>query len=580
MKAAASAPAVRGLIAVRLAIAATICASSIAGQADASSPEARAVLAQFSLPIAAPATPAGRTIASGVYVTLPIVLDGATLFSLGAPSDAPATQTPLAARVADVQTALEQLTAQVSSDALATKAFEPGSLRVHMHRHGNAIMLEAVDANHSDPLPIVTVTSSDAKANGEQAETLAAQWQSTLQSALIRALELREPQVQKRNERQVGALAIGLLAFSLVLIGVLKTLRSRMERLEREVDERLQATAQEGAEKSEEPESTQAKRRIFIASLRSLRPAQRLNLQRSACEALLWVLLLAWFLAITWSLSRFAGTTPLADSIQHGAFGIGTTLIVSLLLNRLLDIVIERMAIAWRILSRGSADQRARFRLRIPTVARAVRGAKAFTVAFIATLTMLGQIGVPIGSVVTIGGLAAVALSLAAQNFVRDFLNGYLVLYEDHYVVGDYVTINAFSGTVEVLTLRMVQVRDAAGDLVTIPHSSVVNVVNQSRNWSRVDYRVPVDPGADVSKAMDIVRTQIEALAHEGDWVYGVAAPIEWIGIDGLSKDAIVIRVSIKTAPLRQFEVRRQLNERVRAAFVQGGIALGAPPPA
>jgi small conductance mechanosensitive channel len=200
-------------------------------------------------------------------------------------------------------------------------------------------------------------------------------------------------------------------------------------------------------------------------------------------------------------------------------------------------------------------------------------------VAFVGALTMLGQIGVPIGSVVTIGGLAAVALSLAAQNFVRDFLNGYLVLYEDHYVVGDYVTINTFSGSVEVLTLRMVQIRDAAGDLVTIPHSSVVNVVNQSRNWSRVDYRVPVDPASDVPMAIDIVRKQIESLAGEGDWVHGVASPIEWIGIDGLSKDAIVIRVSVKTAPLRQFELRRQINERVRAAFAQGGIALGAPPP-
>ena len=125
----------------------------------------------------------------------------------------------------------------------------------------------------------------------------------------------------------------------------------------------------------------------------------------------------------------------------------------------------------------------------------------------------------------------------------------------------------------------MVQIRDAAGDLITIPHSSVVNVVNQSRNWSRVDYRVPVDPAADIPKAIEIVRAQIETLASAGDWTHDIGAPLEWIGIDALSKDGVVIRASIKTAPLRQFELRRQLHERVRAEFGAAGIAFGAPLP-
>jgi small conductance mechanosensitive channel len=313
------------------------------------------------------------------------------------------------------------------------------------------------------------------------------------------------------------------------------------------------------------------------ASLRSIGPAQRLSLYYSVAETLRWSLLLAWLVFVTWSLSRFADTTPLAQSIGHSAFGVVVTVVGALLLNRFLDVMIDQIAAASRFRARGTADHRARFLLRIPTITRALAGAKAFALVFVASLTVFGQIGVPIASVVTIGGLVAVALSLAAQNFVRDFLNGYLVLYEDHYVVGDYVTINAFSGNVEVLTLRMVQLRDTAGDLITIPHSSVVNVVNQSRNWSRVDYHVPIDPGADVPKAVEIVRAQIEALASEGDWMYGVEAPIEWIGIDALSKDAVVVRVSIKTAPLRQFELRRQINERVRAAFVRDGILLGAP---
>jgi small conductance mechanosensitive channel len=98
-------------------------------------------------------------------------------------------------------------------------------------------------------------------------------------------------------------------------------------------------------------------------------------------------------------------------------------------------------------------------------------------VVFVALLTTLSEIGVTVGSVVTIGGVAAIGVSLAAQNFVRDFLNGFLILAEDQYVVGDFVTINGYTGLVEQLSLRMVQIRDVAGNLVTMPHSSVAGVI-------------------------------------------------------------------------------------------------------
>ena len=89
---------------------------------------------------------------------------------------------------------------------------------------------------------------------------------------------------------------------------------------------------------------------------------------------------------------------------------------------------------------------------------------------------------------------------------MRDFVNGFLVLLEDQYVVGDYISIAPYSGFVEELSLRMVQIRDSGGDLVTIPHGSVTTVVNKSRNWSRIDFRVPVDPEADIPKAMQLVQ--------------------------------------------------------------------------
>ncbi len=543
------------------------------------SPSAPALLAQLTLPTAAPGPAVSGLTVQGLYVTAPIVLDGDTLFRIGAPINPPITQLPIAIRVANVQTALAQLLVESGSGARSTPVFDPQTLRVHVKRVGDVAVLEAVDSRHPDPLALITVTTADARSNGTNVDALAAQWQATLQSAVIRALELRQPAVEKRSLQQIVNVSIALVVITALMALVLRLLWQRIERLEQELSERSAVAAAETPLAPEAPSAASRRRRFFALSLRNLQPSRRLTLYTAVAELLLWGTLLAWISAVTWSLSLFAETTPLAQSIERAALGVATTIIIAGLLNRILDIAINRAAAAWRVRRSSSSDDRARLLLRIPTIAQTVAGAKTFALVFFAVLTICGQIGVPIGSVVTIGGLAAIALSLAAQNFVRDFLNGFLVLYEDHYVVGDLVTINAFSGTVELLTLRMVQIRDASGDLITIPHSSVVNVVNQSRNWSRVDFRVPVDPGADVPKAVDIVRTQIQTLASEGNWAHDIGTPLEWIGIDALSKDGIVVRASIKTAPLRQFEVRRQINERVRSAFAQAGIAFGAPLP-
>jgi len=154
------------------------------------------------------------------------------------------------------------------------------------------------------------------------------------------------------------------------------------------------------------------------------------------------------------------------------------------------------------------------------------------------------------------------------------------VLIEDQYVVGDYVIVDQWSGVVEHMTLRVVQIRDASGNLITIPHGQVTQVVNCSRNWSRVDYRVPIDPRADVDKAIAILRSTVEAVAGDESYHGWFLDPVELIGVDAVSSSGIVLRVSIKTAPLRQFELKRQINLRVVDQFRAAGIAFGIDPKA
>src|SRR5580704_7791550 len=100
----------------------------------------------------------------------------------------------------------------------------------------------------------------------------------------------------------------------------------------------------------------------------------------------------------------------------------------------------------------SAEDKRSRDVMRIPTTIRAFQGFKTCIVVVVAVFVTLVELGMPICSVVTFGGVAVIAISFAAQNFLRDFLSGFLVIVEDQYAVGDLVTINdTKGGIVEVL---------------------------------------------------------------------------------------------------------------------------------
>ena len=536
------------------------------------------LVAQLTLPSATPSDPQVRL--EGTYLTAPITLDGSVLFRIAVSASAPASQIPIGTRQTDILTALTELVATTGSGRTLKTDYDPQSLRVHLRRDGDVDSLEAVDAKHADPLPILTVTSVDARYNQLSLEALATQWQAVLQSSLIRSLDLRQPAVQLRSLQSAIRVAIVLVLASLVVWAIVSALGRSARAASDEAAARERETEKRKDEVAQDADDAHRARRRFLAlALANIEPERRASLYRAAAETLLWATVLVWFVAITWAFGLFPQTTPLADSLIQGSLRVLTTLVIAGLLNRIVDIAISNVASVSERRPFLNSEDRARLLLRIPTIARALGGFKTFAIVFVAALAILGEIGVPIGSVVTIGGVAAIALSLAAQNFVRDFVNGALVLVEDQYVVGDYVTINSASGIVEHLSLRMVQIRDAAGDVVTIAHSSVTMTVNQSRNWSRVDYRVPVDPAADIARAVALVGTAIESLAAESAWRGQATLPVEFIGIDQLSKDWAIVRASVRTAPLRQFEFRRELNARVVAAFVEAKIAFGAPLP-
>lgn len=529
-----------------------------------------APLAAQTLSGATPAASQSGIRQEGAYLTAPITLDGATLFRIAAPASPQAGQLSIASRQLAVENALASVVAVTGAGANAHPLYDPRTLHVDVVGTSNGqAVLQASDGRHS-AVTIVTATPDDAKFAGLTITAVADRWQTVLQDALRSALRKRQPGVEKRNQIEVGIAAVILICISFLVLALLVL---PIQRRLRSIEERL---ATRGAQLAHGTEP-QRRRRFMALALRASDPQRKVDLLHAAAAMLVWILAVLWFTALVWAFSLFPQTTPIAHRVLQTVLYVVATWICAGLINRLIDLSIVRIAGIFTHRHHLSAEERARELLRIPTFTKAVTGSKTALIFFVALLVTLGEIGIPVWSVVTFGGLAAIGITLAAQNFVRDFVNGFLVLFEDQYVVGDYITINAHSGIVENLTLRVAQIRDMGGNLVTVPHSSVTYVVNHSRNWSRVDYRVSIDPAADSSKALDLVRGAIESIARDEHWRGFVLEPLEWIGVESLSRDGIIIRASLKTAPLRQFELRRAINERVREAFANAGIALGAP---
>jgi len=193
----------------------------------------------------------------------------------------------------------------------------------------------------------------------------------------------------------------------------------------------------------------------------------------------------------------------------------------------------------------------------------------------IAILMFLDSLGINIMPALTGLGLAGLAISLAAQNLLRDFLNGFIAILEDHFAVGDVVTIAGKSGVVEKFTLRATYLKDLDGNHIIVPNSMIGEVVNATKNWSRAQIKVGVSYNTDIRKALAVMKKVAEELAR--DFPEKVLELTDVHGILEFEDSAIILRTLIKTAPGEQWFIGREYRLRLKEAFDEEGINIPFP---
>jgi len=190
-------------------------------------------------------------------------------------------------------------------------------------------------------------------------------------------------------------------------------------------------------------------------------------------------------------------------------------------------------------------------------------------VGIIAIVGMFGNVGL------TLAGIGGVAVGFGSQSLIKDIINGFFILFEDQYSVGENIDIDGKSGIVESIGLRLTRIRDFNGDLHTIPNGAIAKVTNHSRGSTRILLDVDISHSADLDRATEAIEAISPRFCEENEDV--VECP-KVLGISALKDTAITIRVMAWTKPQANVPLEMKLRREVIETLLKEKIDMPLAP--
>lgn len=311
-------------------------------------------------------------------------------------------------------------------------------------------------------------------------------------------------------------------------------------------------------------------------------------------QILLWVIALGYICSLFyWSrpfsnwllgVTAWDGLAPIDWLIHRGqraTLGVPLTLLFLLLAVRLVNkasyILIDSIFGRWLKEKAPEFRSFTRYQVRSRTLAGAFKGVVTLLTYFLLGVFILRQLGALPNIVTVILGVIGLGISLGAQNFIKDVINGCLILWQDWYGVGDWIVIDEFEGLVENLSLQMTQLRNLEGELITIPNGTISRVRNKSSGWSQVKFAIDISYDADLEKAMAVMKQVAEEIYEDPLWQDKLLGSPRMLGVESLEHTGVNVRILLRTKPLEQWAVAREYRLRLKKAFDQYDITVGLP---
>ncbi|HET7617307.1 MAG TPA: mechanosensitive ion channel family protein [Vicinamibacterales bacterium] len=260
------------------------------------------------------------------------------------------------------------------------------------------------------------------------------------------------------------------------------------------------------------------------------------------------------------------------------AFGSGLRVVlivaIAYVMIRVVNLVVQRFEHELDFGTGVDALERAK---RARTLGAVLTSTTAIIVGIVAFLMILREFRLDIGPALTTAGIAGVALGFGAQTLVRDLIGGFFLILENQVRVGDVASINGVGGLVEEINLRTIVLRDYDGTVYTIPNGAISMLANKSREFAFAVVELPTPYPENTDRVMDLLREIGAGLERDERFAPSILAPLEIAGVEAFADSDVKIKMRMKTVPLKQWEIARELRRRIKEEFDRNGIDIPLP---
>ena len=485
---------------------------------------------------------------------------------------------------------------------------------------------------------IVTVTNFDAKANGTTKAELAEAWQTNISVSLSNALWGHELNIQHPNWR--WKISSAIMGVTLGLMWVIHLIRSWLRNWNHQLRQKLEeftdalivdpeATSSQNIDRESnvsdildgsepiESKTSEAnngsvapvktkvssfsilkkllnllqkkawKNKLLItnlniaASKRFLQEQTLIKQKRNFCQLFLRLMLILEMLLLAVSLSiivfifrptRFLSIYLVQETVILIFLWTGLTLI-----DKFASFAVDYCLNRWATEAQLANSTSNRYTLRANTYSTVLKRNTTFFTTILGLYLSIWLLGFN-PAVLASAGVAAVAVAFLSRSLLEDALSGIIILSTDRYALGDVVDFGGgMVGAVEDITLFITSLRNLDGQLISIPNRKIESVINNTKNWSRVNFTIRIAWHEDINQAIEVMTQVAAKMQSEPLWEEKFLEPVEILGVDELSNEGILIRLLIKTQPSQQWSVGREFRLRVKQALDEAGIAVALP---
>ena len=250
---------------------------------------------------------------------------------------------------------------------------------------------------------------------------------------------------------------------------------------------------------------------------------------------------------------------------------VGGTYFLNRFLNHAIEKIVRTAVVSDKYLSKEAEEKREDTLIRIFTWSCKI------LILFVAILTILQEIGIPIAPILAGAGIIGIAVGFGGQYLIKDIISGFFFILENQYRVGDVVNFNGTDVLVEDISLRMTTLRDLDGTVHHIPHGEITKVANLSKDFARINLNIGIAYAANLDQVIKIVNEVGDKLSQDPKWKEFIIKSPQFLRVEDFADSSVVIKILGETQPLKQWEVTGELRKRVKIAFDNEGIEIPFP---